>query len=214
MTTTSTKWRASHVSSLTTPLSMTPLPMVLTKDTAWPRMRFSAPAANCVTSVVIIDDVIVAGFSSGHLRLYSIAKEALLAEIVAHAKCVTALSSLRSRVSPLLYESHHAFLSNECRFSLLKVVSTGKDSFVNVWAIPSFSKESEEVWSPAQRNLCNRPAWTVTRSSSHSGSRLQVELLFSKNSVDQLITGATFLKNGDLVTNAYDVDALSVFSLL
>ena len=74
------------------------------------------------TSLALYDDLIVAGYASGHLRVFSVHGGGLRCEADAHARCVTSVDVARG--SGL-------------------VLSTGEDTFIRIWQI----LETGEVFS-------------------------------------------------------------------
>lgn len=82
------------------------------------------------TSLGMHGDVIAAGYSSGHIRLYRSSVREMAIEITAHARIINAI-----KIHP----------------TLNMFVSCGDDQFVNVWSLPDFqsvsSKDSELLYS-------------------------------------------------------------------
>jgi hypothetical protein len=72
------------------------------------------PGTAPCTSVCTTGDVLVAGYTTGHLRLYRLSTKVIFAEIGAHTRAVTAIDA-------------HPELS--------QFVSVGEDSIINVWQI-------------------------------------------------------------------------------
>ena len=77
------------------------------------------------TCVAVSGDVIVAGFSTGTLRIYRLSALELHMEVAAHSRCITALS-----VHP----------------SATMMATVSEDTFLHIWPLPSFdSKDVDEV---------------------------------------------------------------------
>jgi WD40 repeat protein len=74
------------------------------------------------TSVAIRDDVIVAAYSSGHIRLFRGSIQEMAIEITAHARIINAIAL-------------HPTLST--------FASCGDDQFLNIWSLPDFKDKSE-----------------------------------------------------------------------
>lgn len=71
------------------------------------------------------EDIVAAGFSTGHLRIFRTRTSELVVEVAAHSRCVNAVDI-------------HAYQP--------LVVSVGEDTFVNIWSLPDFeSKGSGEI---------------------------------------------------------------------
>lgn len=76
------------------------------------------------TAIAARDDSIVAGFSSGHIRVYSFFQREILVEVAAHARCITGLC-----MHPNL------FLAASC----------SDDQNMHVWSIPDMAILSTNV---------------------------------------------------------------------
>lgn len=73
------------------------------------------------TSIKLLEDVVIAAYGSGHIRMFLVREPILLCEVAAHARWITALD-----VAP------------ESRLAL----TVAEDSFVRVWQI---EKNADEV---------------------------------------------------------------------
>lgn len=88
------------------------------------------------TSLVSKNDMIIAGFSTGHLRLYRISTAELVLELTAHIRCVMGLA---------LHPTENL------------VTSTSEDQYVCVWAFGDFaSKASKSMDLVCTEKLDNR----------------------------------------------------------
>ncbi|XP_060103213.1 WD repeat-containing protein 54 [Heteronotia binoei] len=96
------------------------------------------PASGCsCSSVRLWNGVIVAGYGSGHIRLYEAASGTLRAEVAAHARWIYALD-----VAPLSG----------------KLLSGAEDSFVEVWGL-AYNPDTEEI----EIKHCQRECVTDTQ---------------------------------------------------
>jgi WD40 repeat protein len=75
----------------------------------------------CVTSTAAFEDKVVAGYSSGHIRIFRVDIFELAVEITAHARCVMGLAAASDKSS---------------------FASCGEDQCINVWSLPCFSSQS------------------------------------------------------------------------
>lgn len=77
-------------------------------------------AAGLVTSLITRDDTIVAGYNTGHIRIFRISVQELAIEMSAHYRCVTGLSL--HPTSPLF-------------------CSCSEDQYMYVWGFPDFANK-------------------------------------------------------------------------
>ena len=100
---------------------------------AWSGNRPSMITPKCIfrnideqacTSIVTHRDSIFAAYSTGHIREFRQSTQAMIVEIVAHARCILALD-----FDP----------------SSLWLASVGEDTILNVFKIPSEKEEEEEI---------------------------------------------------------------------
>lgn len=82
--------------------------------------KFNGRGFPC-TSIVTREDVVIAAFTTGHIRIYRASINELAIEITAHGRCINGLAL------------HPA---------LDVVASVGEDQNMNVWSVPDFSSRS------------------------------------------------------------------------
>jgi len=90
----------------------------LTEETAFVARGSRSP---CM-SVVGRGQIVIGGFASGHIRIFSRMSESIVAEITAHARCITGLA---------LHPTKNIY------------ASAGEDAVVNVFAIPQFESKTD-----------------------------------------------------------------------
>jgi WD40 repeat protein len=112
------------------------------------------------TSVVVTGDTIVAGYTTGHLRMFRLSTGVLFAEIGAHTRAVTAMD-----VHP----------------EMPVFVSVGEDSVINVWRL------SQEAGGESKREQAPSVTMEFTGKSADS---LLTGVSFSRNGTSHLITSS------------------------
>jgi WD40 repeat protein len=94
-------------------------------DAAFVELHRFPGSAVPITALVASDDIAVAGYSSGHIRIFRTGIWELAAEVTAHARCITGLD-----MSP----------SNDL------FASCSEDQCLHIWSAPDFkSKSSSDV---------------------------------------------------------------------
>jgi len=150
----------------------------------------------CTALELLGSDLAVAGFASGHVRLYEIASQfAKVAELQAHTRCVTGLA-----------------IDEEG----LELATVSEDSYLHVWSL-----EAENGGDAAAADGGGEAKGGEAKA---PGDDRSLALNYSAYVADALLTGVQFVaaapgafrgnaaKTTDLAVTAYDVDALSVWT--
>jgi hypothetical protein len=91
------------------------------KDKSLTKLRTFTGTGSPCTCVAIWKGFVVGGYSTGHLRVFNIADDYMVAEVTAHARCVTSLHVAKNTG---------------------RLLSGSEDTFIRVWQL---SEESPEV---------------------------------------------------------------------
>lgn len=128
-----------------------------------PRVTKDVPYG--ITNVLFARDgrEIIASYVTGHIRMFRLSTGTLRCEIAAHSRAITALDVYRDEY----------------------LLSTGEDTFVNVWKIPHVETKTS----------------------------VSVDLVMSERMPDKLIMGGKFTAEGDILTSVYDSEALELWTL-
>lgn len=144
--------------------------------------------------------MVVGGYTSGHIRIYSIASASPIAYVAAHARAVNALA-----LHP----------------TLDMVATSGEDTILNVITLPAKGAKVGLVWFSyfhfthslvAALRLCCLGRSRVDLLCGVVG--VQIKVVFTTSVTDRILTGIAFTKTGaqrHVLVSAYDSHSISAW---